>query len=115
MTARAAIAVAEIGPMLGMVISRRDTSSSRARRAISLSRTAILPLRLASRSSINFGTSMSSAGRPSHHKSGASNVGYWAQKTDIAGAPLRFLIDLNGTRCPPACASICPFEDMPAP
>ena len=44
--ARAAIAVAEIGPMPGMVISRRDTSSSRARRAISLSRSAIVPLRL---------------------------------------------------------------------
>ena len=41
--ARAAIAVAEIGPMPGMVISLRDTSSSRARRAISLSRSAILP------------------------------------------------------------------------
>src|SRR6478672_7099664 len=51
--ARAAIAVAEIGPMPGTVISLRDTASSRARRAISLSRAAILPLRPASRSNIN--------------------------------------------------------------
>ena len=36
--ARAAIAMAEIGPMPGTVISLRDTSSSRARRAISLLR-----------------------------------------------------------------------------
>ena len=35
--ARAAMAVAVIGPMPGMLISRRATSSSRARRAISLS------------------------------------------------------------------------------
>jgi hypothetical protein len=39
--ARAAIAVAEMGPMPGTVISLRDTSSSRGRRAISLSRSAI--------------------------------------------------------------------------
>ncbi len=43
--ASVAIAVVEIGPMPGTVISLRDTSSSRARRAISLSKSAILPLR----------------------------------------------------------------------
>ena len=42
--ARAAIAVAVIGPMPGIVISRRATSSSRARRTISLSRTRDLPI-----------------------------------------------------------------------
>jgi len=41
----AAIAVAEFGPMPGTVIGLRDTSSARARRAISLSRSAILLLR----------------------------------------------------------------------
>jgi hypothetical protein len=51
--ARAAIAVAEIGPMPETLISRRDTSSSRARSAISLSRSAILPLRSASKSNIS--------------------------------------------------------------
>lgn len=44
--ARAAIAVAEIGPMPGTVISQRDATSSRARRAISWSRSVTLPLKL---------------------------------------------------------------------